>query len=119
MKLKMVKLVCFVSVAALVVMIWQFNSQRNKTLAVQDRLNDICRIVRAGLTSTAQEIRTNSTGKEAAIRRIHGDGDVTGGVVLRGCAPEFSRDAWRACADKNDEACMVMMLDDAAKSIVE
>ena len=117
MELRAYQIIAAVFALAMFIMIWQFNSQKNKTIAVQERLNSICGVTRGGLEITSWNIRKNDPDKAAAIRRIYGDGDVTGTVLLESCVPKFDREAWFTCVNKNDEACMVTMLNTAAKSL--
>ena len=105
-------------VVGLAVAIFMITSLRSEKAAVQSRLNDFCRPAQAGIQQTARAIRSNSPDKAAAIHRVFGEQEITGSLALSICpSKKFNVDAWVACKDRNDEGCMLKMLDETATSI--
>ncbi len=117
MELRAFRILTGIFCGAFFVMLWQFSNQKGKTATAEKQLVEVCSATRGMLQITAFEIKHNGPDKETMIQRIHGTMDGVGKLSLRGCAPGLAYDAWMECVDKKDDACMIKMLNDAAKSI--
>jgi hypothetical protein len=93
-----------------------FLHQRSKTVAANERLDQVhilCRVAQTKLAYAAKMIRANDPTKAAEIAQVHFES-----IALDICpTPPFDMTAWMICRDAGDDACMVRLLVDITRNI--